>query len=175
MCAYPSVNGVPSCADGEFQNDLLRDEWGYKGFVVSDAGAAELTGATRHHPTVGQPPTDARLFNYTDSSLTETCTATLLGGMDLDLPEGTSNGPLVLNASVIKSALNTPTKFGTLTENDIRRAARRVLRTTFLLGELDGPELIPQQAWGSESVDSPGHQALALQAARSSIEGASMR
>lgn len=169
MCAYPSVNGVPSCADGTFQNDLLRNEWGYRGFIVSDAGAAELTGATRRHPVVGHPPADAASFNYTDGSLTETCTATLLGGMDLDLPEGTSNGPLVLNASVIKSALNKPTKFGTLTENDIKRAARRVLRTTLLLGELDGPELVPQQTWGAGLVDSTKHQALALQAARSSI------
>ena len=75
MCAYPSLNGVPSCADGEFQNDLLRTAWGYKGFIVSDAGAAELTGATRRHPVVGQAPIDALSFNYTDSSLTETAAA----------------------------------------------------------------------------------------------------
>jgi beta-glucosidase-like glycosyl hydrolase len=45
----------------------------------------------------------------------------------------------------------------------------QVLRTTFLLGELDGPQSVPQQTWGPELVDSKAHQALALKAAQSSI------
>ena len=168
MCAYPSINGVPSCADGVFQNELMRKAWGFQGFVVSDAGATELTGMPRRHPRVGQPASDAASFNFT-ASLEETVTATLLGGLDLDLPEGSSNGPLVMNGSVVMRALGAATRFGTLREEDVRRSARRVLRTSFLLGELDGPERVPQQRWGAERVDSPAHRALALRAARASI------
>ena len=34
-----SINGVPSCADKELLTNILRNEWGFKGYVVSDQGA----------------------------------------------------------------------------------------------------------------------------------------
>lgn len=39
MGAYNAVNGVPSCCSGHLLNDILREEWGFKGHVVSDCGA----------------------------------------------------------------------------------------------------------------------------------------
>ena len=76
---------MPSCADGSFQNDtgILRKQWGFSGFVVSDAGAAELVGQTRRHPLAAKPASEALSFNYT-SSVEETCTANLLGGLDME-------------------------------------------------------------------------------------------
>jgi beta-glucosidase-like glycosyl hydrolase len=81
------------------------------------------------------------------------------------------NSPLagVTNVTNIKRALGRKTTFGTLTAEDVERSARRVLRTSFLLGELDGPSTVSQQTWGLELVDSAAHRALALRAARSSI------
>ena len=35
MCSYNAVNGVPSCANGLFQNTAVRDEWGFDGYIVS--------------------------------------------------------------------------------------------------------------------------------------------
>ena len=39
MCSYNGVNGIPSCANEMSQNEVLRSEWGFDGFIVSDCGA----------------------------------------------------------------------------------------------------------------------------------------
>ena len=36
MCAYHTVNGAPTCASAALLQGVLRDEWGFDGFVVSD-------------------------------------------------------------------------------------------------------------------------------------------
>ena len=38
MCSYNAVNGVPSCANGKFMNGIVREQWGWDGFTVSDCG-----------------------------------------------------------------------------------------------------------------------------------------
>ena len=40
MCSYNEVNGVPSCANDLFQNNVVRNQWGFEGFIVSGCGAA---------------------------------------------------------------------------------------------------------------------------------------
>ena len=35
MCSYNAVNGVPSCANDLLQNKIMRDEWGFEGYIVS--------------------------------------------------------------------------------------------------------------------------------------------
>lgn len=39
MCAYNAVDGVPACASDKLLNEILREKWGFKGFVVTDCGA----------------------------------------------------------------------------------------------------------------------------------------
>ena len=39
MCAYNSVDGQPACANTRLLSDILRKEWGFQGYVVSDCGA----------------------------------------------------------------------------------------------------------------------------------------
>ena len=34
MCSYNAVNGVPSCANGVIQNEIVRNQWGFGGFFV---------------------------------------------------------------------------------------------------------------------------------------------
>ncbi len=43
MCAYPKVNGAFSCANGLLLHDVLKEEWGFSGFVISDYGAVHGT------------------------------------------------------------------------------------------------------------------------------------
>jgi beta-glucosidase len=43
MCAYNRVNDVYSCENPELLNDVLKKDWGYKGFVMSDWGATHST------------------------------------------------------------------------------------------------------------------------------------
>ena len=45
MCSYNAINGVPACANRELLGDLLRGEWNFTGFVVSDCG--RLSGSAR--------------------------------------------------------------------------------------------------------------------------------
>ena len=39
MCAYNRVDGDPACASPRLLDDILRKEWGFTGYVVSDCGA----------------------------------------------------------------------------------------------------------------------------------------
>ena len=41
MCSYNKVNGVPSCANKPLLTDLLRGEWGFTGYIVSDCIAIQ--------------------------------------------------------------------------------------------------------------------------------------
>jgi beta-glucosidase len=41
MCSYNAVNGIPSCANSWMLTDVLRGEWGFKGYVVSDCWAIQ--------------------------------------------------------------------------------------------------------------------------------------
>ena len=41
MCAYNRINGEPACANTHLLGDLLRGEWGFTGYVVSDCGAID--------------------------------------------------------------------------------------------------------------------------------------
>jgi beta-glucosidase len=46
MCAYPKVNGTYACENRHLLIDILRNEWGYKGYVLADYGAAHNTEAS---------------------------------------------------------------------------------------------------------------------------------
>ncbi|ELU04377.1 hypothetical protein CAPTEDRAFT_48434, partial [Capitella teleta] len=41
MCSYNRINGVPACANKKLLTDILRKEWGFNGYVISDSGAIE--------------------------------------------------------------------------------------------------------------------------------------
>ena len=41
---WAAVNGIPACGNGDFNNAVLRDEWGWDGMIVSDYTAVELMG-----------------------------------------------------------------------------------------------------------------------------------
>ncbi len=141
MCAYNRVNGTPACADPWLLDTVLRKEWGFNGFVVSDCGA--ITAMVWGHHV---KPTDAAAV-----------VSGLRAGCDLNCGKA--------YAEQIAEAV----RRGSLAEADVDRALGRVLTARFRLGMFDPPEKNPYASIPMSVVDSAEHRALALEAARESL------
>jgi beta-glucosidase len=110
MSSFNSINGIPATADPYTLTRILRDEWGFDGFVVSDWGAvAEL----KNH-SIGDGATVAR--------------KALEAGVDMDM-EGNLYGEVI--APQVRS--------GRIPESVVDEAVRRILRVKFALGLFDHP------------------------------------
>ena len=57
-----SINGIPACANKKLLTDILRGEWGFRGYVISDEGAIEDIMDT-HKYTKTQADTAAAAVN----------------------------------------------------------------------------------------------------------------
>lgn len=140
MSSYNGINGVPNAENKMLLTDVLRDEWGFKGFVVPDSGAVRnLVGEYYKYPT-----------------LQMAAAKTILAGSDLD--DGSY-------AIALPKALDE----GLLTEKQIDESLRRVLTIRFRLGEFDPPGMVPYNKLGPDVIDSPAHRKLALRTAQESI------
>jgi beta-glucosidase len=54
MCSFNAINGVPGCANSETETDILKDQWGFDGFIESDYTAvAELRACPPKNPDTG--------------------------------------------------------------------------------------------------------------------------
>ncbi len=143
MAAYNSVDGIPCTANKWLLTTVLRDEWGFKGFVLSDLGAIRrLYGLFN----VAKTPGDAvRLA--------------IKSGVDMqfyDFPHDT-----------FQNAIIDGVREGKLSMKVLNRAVGRVLRVKFMLGLFDHPYVSVNRA--SKVSRSPEHLALALKVARESI------
>ncbi|MBL8879327.1 MAG: glycoside hydrolase family 3 C-terminal domain-containing protein [Phycisphaerales bacterium] len=140
MGAYNAVYGVPANASQLLLDDLLRDKWGFRGYVVTDCWAIrDIWERHKYSPT-----TQAA------------CASAILAGCDLEC------GP---DFRYLRQALDE----GLVDEFRIRVALARVLETRFRLGLFDPPELVPLANTPMSKVCAPEHAALALRAARESI------
>ncbi|MGA2539687.1 MAG: glycoside hydrolase family 3 N-terminal domain-containing protein, partial [Terracidiphilus sp.] len=110
MSSFNSINGIPATANPFILTQILRKEWGFDGFVVSDWGAvAEL----KNH-SIGDGPTVAR--------------KALEAGVDMDM-EGNLYGDVI--APQVRS--------GKIPESVVDEAVRRILRVKFALGLFEHP------------------------------------
>ncbi|MCH5233306.1 MAG: glycoside hydrolase family 3 C-terminal domain-containing protein [Muribaculaceae bacterium] len=139
MTSYNSIDGVPSTANGEYLTDLLRGEWGFDGFVVSDLESVDGLHFTHHIARNRQ----------------EAAEMALTAGVDVDL--GAHCYPLLVES----------VKEDKIDESLIDRAAGNVLRQKFLLGLFDNPYI--REEGVEERVSSPAHREAALNAARQSV------
>jgi len=115
MAAYSEIDGIP-CVDNHWLlTDVLRREWGFKGFVLSDLGAIRMS-LNNHH--VASNPADA---------LAQTITA----GLDMQFYDFPHDKFL--------EAMTTALKSGQLSPNSLNRAVSDVLRVKFMLGLFDHP------------------------------------
>jgi beta-glucosidase len=143
MAAYHEIDGIPVTADPHLLKTILRGEWGFQGFVLSDLGAIERL-YTVHH--VAASPKDAA------------CLA-VRSGVDMqyyDFPH-----------EVFQRALLECVREGSLPASDIDRAVRSILRVKFELGLFDHPFVDP--ALDAHVHRSQPHLALSLQSARESM------
>ncbi len=110
MSSFNTINGVPSTANQWLLTDLLRKQWGFKGFVVSDYTAVnELTA-------------------HGLGDLQQVSALALKAGLDMDMV-----GEGFLNT--LKKSL----KEGKVTQGEIDLACRRVLEAKYKLGLFDNP------------------------------------
>ncbi|XP_041464587.1 beta-D-xylosidase 1-like [Lytechinus variegatus] len=145
MCSYNSVNGIPACANTYLLTDVLRKEWGFKGYVVSDQRALELEEISH---------------NYTTSYL-ETAVKSLKAGCNLDLGH---------NLPAVYDYLTEAVQLGMLTIKDLRDSLSPLFYTRLRLGEFDPVDLNPYAQLNADQVVlSPEHQQLAVKAALKSF------
>lgn len=139
MTSYNAIDGIPSTSNGHLLRDLLRGEWGFDGFVVSDLESIDGLVASHHVAEDRQQAGELALE----------------AGVDVDL--GANCYPLLVKA----------VREGRIDERLVDEAAARVLRLKFELGLFDHPYVDEQQVAGS--VRTPEHVALAREAARKSV------
>ncbi|MBQ2342315.1 MAG: glycoside hydrolase family 3 C-terminal domain-containing protein [Bacteroidaceae bacterium] len=142
MSAYNSINGIPCTANPWLLTKLLRDEWGFKGYVVSDCGGVHLIQSGHH---------------FVREKLTA-ATLALKAGLDLECGDDCYIEPL-----------QKAYELGMVSDEDINRAARRVLTARMRLGFFDAPESCPYSKISPDVIGSSEHQQMALQAAREAI------
>jgi beta-glucosidase len=140
MCAYNRVDGLPACASPRLLNDILRKQWGFGGYVVSDCGA--VGDIYLNHKTAPNPA----------------------AGVAAALKAGTD-----LNCGVEYENLLAAVHGGLLAESDINQALGRLLMARFKLGMFDPPEMVKYAKIPYSVNDSPAHRELAIETARKSI------
>jgi beta-glucosidase len=140
MGAYNRVNGEPCCGSKTLLEDILRKEWGFKGYVVSDCGA--ICDFHNHHKITENAAHSAALA--------------VNNGCDLNCGDAFR----YLSAAVAA---------GYIPEEKIDLAVRRLLTARFKLGMFDSEEKVPYAQIPYEVVDCEEHRNLALEAARKAI------
>ena len=139
MAAYNSWEGLPCACNDRLLTEILRDEWGFEGFVVSDY--FEVEGVCNQHKLVDTPWKAQAIC--------------MKAGLDVNLPHS--------SFEYMKKAYEE----GWLTEEDVDRAVLRVLTAKFTVGIMDQPFADPTAA--EKIVRCDKHKAIALESARESI------
>ena len=142
MTAYNAINGVPCTVNNWLLKKVLRQDWGFDGYVVSDCGAPGLVMWNHHYAKT--PEASAMMC--------------LHAGLDVECGD-----------YIYKTALLDACKQYMVTEEQIDSAAYHVLRARMRLGMFDNPDAVPYNHLDPSIVGCKEHQALALEAARQSI------
>jgi beta-glucosidase len=133
MAAYSTWNGVPDNGSTELLQKILREEWGFDGYVVSDCSGPE--NFFRKQSTV--------------NNLEEASRQAIRAGVDIEC------------GSVYSKSLASAVNKGYLNESELNNNLRRVFRAKFKLGLFEKPST-DQMIWDKlPAYDSPEHRALA--------------
>ncbi len=140
MGAYNRTNGEACCASPTLLQKLLREEWGFEGYVVSDCGA--ISDIHEHHKLTETAPESAALA--------------VKAGCDL-------------NCGKTYEALVEAAEQGIIGEKDIDVAVERLMVARLKLGMFDPPDRVPYTGIPFEVVGCAEHRALARAVARESM------
>jgi beta-glucosidase len=139
MSAYMDLNNVPATGNRWLLRDVLRGDWGFRGFVVSDArsvGNLVVQGFARDGKDAAR--------------------RALAAGLDVDMASGTYAQSLV---ALVKE--------GALPEAQVDEAVRRVLAAKVRLGLFENP--YADESRVASVLENPEHRAAARVAARRSM------
>jgi beta-glucosidase len=141
MCAYNRFEGSPCCGSNRLLMQILREEWGYEGIVVSDCGAIDDFYQPGRHET------------YPDSA--HATSAAVLAGTDIECGSSYRSLPAAV-------------KEGLINEQQIDISLKRLLKARFELGEMD-ENVSWRKDIPYSVVDSEAHRLLALKMAHKSL------
>lgn len=141
MNGYHEIDGVPCGASKKLLNDILKEEWGFEGIVVSDYFAIN------------------QIFDYHNMAADkeEAAKMALEAGMDVELP----------NVDCFGEPLKRAVEKGDISMELIHTSVRKVLTFKFRLGLFEHPYVDAKKTM--EQFDTPQDRQLALEAARKSI------
>lgn len=141
MASYNAINGVPNNINKPLLTGILKEQWGFGGFVVSDLGGVD---------TMVKGHAGGRM-TYEDA-----VAQSLVAGCDFSDKEFMKYIPAVVGR-------------GLLPEVRLNDALFRVLRARFRLGEFDPPARVPYSKISPGVICSPEHRQLSLRTAQKSI------
>ena len=140
MASYNEIDGIPSHINHWLLQKVLRDEWGFRGYVTSDGGGLNMLVDTHH--VAADKAHAARLA--------------IAAGVDYDLSNGSTFETLLEQVQQ-----------GLVPVREVNEAVAHVLAAKFRLGLFEDPYVDPDYA--QRATNSAEHQKLALEAARKSI------
>ncbi|GHV64623.1 glycosyl hydrolase [Bacteroidia bacterium] len=141
MCAYNGYNGQPCCGNDQLMLQILRNEWGFSGYVASDCEAIDnFYKHHKTHPDAAHAAADA-----------------VVHGTDIDC------------GREAYKALVDAVKIGLITEDQIDVSLKRLFTIRFRLGMFDPAEAVSYAKIPVSTLESPAHKALAAKITRESI------
>ncbi|MBQ3752171.1 MAG: glycoside hydrolase family 3 C-terminal domain-containing protein [Prevotella sp.] len=141
MCAYQRIDGQPCCSQTRYEQQILRDEWGFQGLITSDCGAIR-DFLPRWHNTAKDGA--------------EAAAKAVLAGTDVECGSEYRNLPEAVRRGDIKEA-------------DLDHSLRRLLVARFQLGDFDSDDLVSWTKIPETVIASKEHKDLAYRMAQKSI------
>ena len=141
MCAYQRIDGQPCCSQTRYEQQILRDEWGFDGLITSDCGAIR-DFLPRWHNTA--------------KDAAQASAQAVLAGTDVECGSEYKNLPEAVRRGEVKEA-------------DLDKSLRRLLIARFELGDFDSDDLNPWTKIPENVVACDAHKQLALDMARKSM------
>lgn len=140
MASYNEIDGIPAHINSWLLDRVLRQEWGFRGYVTSDGGGLQMLVETHH----------------VAGDFAEAARKALAAGVDYDLSNGS-----------VYATLLDQVRDGKISETELDQAVKRVLEAKFRLGLFENPYVDPDYA--QRITNSTEHQQLALKVAQEAI------